>query len=151
MAEQSAITFLMGDEEYAVDLHEVREIRPWQKPTRIATTPDFILGVINLRGAIVPIVDLRIRFHICEPSYTPTTVMVILDVRGKAVGVVVDEVKDVLALPEEGITPAPKLGVTLDSKFIKGLASLGERTIIVLDAQALLTSEELMLTEKEEI
>lgn len=141
------LTFLLGGEEFGVDILRVQEIRVWTPVTEIPNTPDFLKGVINLRGTIVPIVDLRQRFGYPVHDYKNTTVVIVLQgqVNGKnaAVGVVVDAVSDVHKVDRGDIKEAPDLGQNVDSCFVQGMATLGEKIIILLDSNALLDVDEL--------
>ncbi len=141
------LTFLLGGEEYGVDILRVQEIRVWTPVTAIPNTPEYLKGVINLRGTIVPIVDLRQRFGYEIHDYRNTTVVIILQgsVRGKAasVGVVVDAVSDVHKVDEGDVKDAPDFGRNVDSCFVHGMATLGEKIIILLDSNALLDVDEL--------
>lgn len=141
------LTFSLGQEEYAVDILKVQEIRGYDRVTHIANSPAFIKGVINLRGAIVPIVDLRIKFRLSEPVYDQFTVVIILNIANRIVGIVVDAVSDVVILPDEAIKPAPDFGSGLDTRYIVGLATLDERMVIITDIEALMSSEEMALVD----
>ena len=139
------LTFTLGSEEYAIDILKVQEIRGYEQPTLIANAPPFIKGVINLRGIIVPIVDLRIKFNLGKVEYTPFTVVIILNVAGRVIGVVVDSVSDVISLTPEQIRPSPDFSATFDTKYILGLASLESRMLIVTDIERLMTSADMEL------
>ena len=139
------LTFTLGSEEYAIDILKVQEIRGYEQPTLIANTPAFIKGVINLRGIIVPIVDLRIKFSLGRIEYTPFTVVVILNVAGRVIGAVVDSVSDVIALTRSQIHPAPDFSGSFDTKYILGLATLEGRMMIVTDIERLMTSADMEL------
>ncbi|MCK6411238.1 MAG: chemotaxis protein CheW [Azonexus sp.] len=139
------LTFTLGNEEYAIDILKVQEIRGYEEPTFIANAPVFIKGVINLRGTIVPIVDLRIKFGLLEVEYTPFTVVVILNVANRVVGVVVDSVSDVISLLPNQIRPAPEFSGSFDTKYIVGLASLAQRMLIVTDIERLMSSADMEL------
>ena len=141
------LTFTLGAEEYAIDILKVQEIRGYEAVTRIANTPAFIKGVINLRGVIVPIVDMRIKFGLGEPVYNEFTVAIILNIGRRIIGVVVDTVSDVVSLAEEEIHPAPEFG-TFDTQFLLGLAAIDERMLILIDIERLLTSAEMALVEQ---
>lgn len=127
------LTFTLGSEEYAIDILKVQEIRGYEPPTMIANAPPFIKGVINLRGIIVPIIDLRIKFNLGRVEYTPFTVVIILNVAGRVVGIVVDSVSDVVSLDTSQIRPAPDFSGSFDTRYILGLASLDSRMLIVSD------------------
>lgn len=142
------LTFTLGKEEYAVDILKVQEIRGYDAVTAIANAPPFIKGVINLRGVIVPIVDMRIKFSVGEATYTEFTVVIILNVLNRVVGIVVDGVSDVIALPPEQMKAAPEFGATLDTKYIKGLGTVDERMIILVDIEKLMSSRDMELMDE---
>ena len=137
---KECLSFRLGAEEYGIDILAVREIRAFERPTRIANAPEFILGVINLRGVIVPIVDLRVKFGVAQATYDSTTVVIILNVADRVLGIVVDSVSDVLPLKQEEIRPAPEFSSAIDASFVKGLASLTNRLLILIDIEMLMTS-----------
>ena len=141
------LTFTLGHEEYGIDILKVQEIRGYETPTRIANSPAFIKGVINLRGVIVPIVDLRIKFNLGEPTYDQFTVVIILNIGKRVVGIVVDGVSDVIQLNSANLRPAPEFGSTLDTRYILGLGTIEDRMIIVVDIEQLMSSEEMALIE----
>ena len=141
------LVFSLGDEEYAIDILKVQEIRGYENVTRIANAPDFIKGVTNLRGVIVPIVDLRIKFHLASVEYGGQTVVIVVNVGERVVGIVVDGVSDVMTLTPDQIKPAPEFGVTLSSDFLSGLGSLDDRMLVIVDIEKLLTSDEMALVE----
>ena len=142
-ASQEYLGFLLGNEEYVIDILKVQEIRGYTTPTKIAQSPDFVKGVINLRGNIVPIVDLRIKFDLPEISYTPFTVVIILNVCKKIVGIVVDSVSDVFNINVDENKPAPEFSGILHDKYLKGLATVNEKMLIVTDIDALMSSPEM--------
>lgn len=139
------LTFTLGAEEYAIDILKVQEIRGYEQPTLIANAPPFIKGVINLRGIIVPIVDLRIKFKLGKIEYTPFTVVIILNVIGRVIGIVVDSVSDVISLTGSQIRPTPDFSATFDTKYIRGLATMESRMLIVTDIERLMTSADMEL------
>jgi purine-binding chemotaxis protein CheW len=141
------LTFRLGAEEYGIDILNAQEIRGWETPTSIANTPDFIKGVINLRGTIVPIIDLRVKFRLGEARYDAFTVVIILSVARRVLGIVVDAVSDVITLPAQQIRPAPEFGGSLDTRFITGLGTVGERMLILVDIARLMTSEDMQLVD----
>jgi len=143
------LTFKLGSEEYGIDILRVQEIRGYDAVTTIANTPDFIKGVINLRGIIVPIVDMRIKFHLGSVTYNELTVVIILNIAKRIVGIVVDGVSDVIALTDDQIKPAPEFNSTLDIEYITGLGSVDDRMIIVMDIEKLMTSQDMDLVELE--
>ena len=142
------LSFRLGAEEYGIDILRVQEIRSYEVPTRIANAPSFIKGVINLRGTIVPIVDLRIKFSVGVAEYTPFTVVIILNIGGRVVGMVVDAVSDVIALKPEQIRPAPDFASSVDTAYIMGLGAIGERMLIVVDIERLMLSSEMALVDE---
>ena len=144
------LTFRLGHEEYGIDIIKVQEIRGYEEPTHIANSPAFIKGVVNLRGVIVPIVDLRMRFGCEKVEYNSFTVTIILSVRNRVVGAVVDAVSDVMELPTEAVKPAPEMSSVVDSKFITGLGQVGDRMLILLDIESLILSPSLGLAGAEE-
>ena len=144
------LTFTLGSEEYGIDILKVQEIRGYEAVTTIANAPEFIKGVINLRGNIVPIVDMRIKFKLGNVSYDETTVVIILNVANRVVGMVVDGVSDVITLKAEQIKPAPEFGASLDTKYLLGLGTVDERMIILVDIERLMTSRDMELIEAAE-
>ncbi|TKI08309.1 chemotaxis protein CheW [Martelella alba] len=144
---QEFLIFTLGDEEYGIDILKVQEIRGYDQVTRIANTPAFIKGVTNLRGVIVPILDLRIKFAQTDVQYNDNTVVIVLNLSERVVGIVVDGVSDVLSLTAEQIRPAPEFAVTLSTEYLTGLGSLGERMLILVDIERLLNSEEMALVD----
>lgn len=146
-ATQEYLTFRLGGEEYGIDILKVQEIRSYEAPTRIANAPAFIKGVVNLRGVIVPIVDLRLRFGTEQCEYNAFTVTVVLHVAGRVVGAVVDSVSDVLGIAPESIRPAPEIGSVVDAACIVGLASLADRMLILLDIEKLMSSADMGLSD----
>ncbi len=147
------LAFRLGDQEYGIDIQRVQEIRSYEQPTRIANAPACIRGVVNLRGVIVPIVDLRLKLGCAKAEYNHFTVVVVLDVKGRVVGAVVDSVSDVLALAREQIKPAPGLGSSIEACCIRGVGAVRsgpgeagrERTLILLDIEALMSSADMGL------
>ncbi|MDP2072214.1 chemotaxis protein CheW [Methylotenera sp.] len=139
------LTFVLGDEQYGLEILKVQEIRGYDAVTQIANTPDFIKGVVNLRGKIVPIVDLRIKFHLGKVEYDEFTVVIILNLNGRVVGIVVDGVSDVMALKEDQIRDVPSLVSNIDTKYIVGLASVETQMFILVDIEQLMSSQEMAL------
>lgn len=139
------LTFCLGNEEYGIEILKVQEIRGWEQPTTIANSPDFIKGVINLRGTIVPIVDMRIKFGLGNADYNALTVVIILNVAKRVVGIVVDAVSDVITLSGEQIRPAPQFGGAMDTQHIVGLGTIEERMLILLDIERLMCSRDMAL------
>lgn len=146
------LTFVLATEEYAVDILRVQEIRSWTKVTQIPNTPDYICGVVNLRGTIVPIIDLRLRFDLTQMEYGTTTVIVVVKVlsgnQERIMGVVVDAVSDVYDIEEDAIKPAPEFGSVISTEFIRGLITVDEKMVIVLDIDGLLNSAELAIVDR---
>lgn len=139
------LTFTLGLEEYGIDILKVQEIRCYERVTHIVNAPSFIKGVINLRGTIVPIIDLRLKFDLGSAEYTAFTVVIILNLSNRVLGVVVDSVSDVIQLNDEEIHEAPQLHGDLDTKFIRGLATLSERMVILMDIEGLMCSPDMAL------
>lgn len=137
------LTFLLANEEYGIDILKVQEIRGYEPPTPIANAPAFIKGVINLRGNIVPIVDLRIKFNFAQVEYNDLTVVIILNIAGRVVGVVVDGVSDVLALKSAEVKPAPEFGSAFNAEYLTGLGTVGNRMLILVDIERLMTSHDI--------
>lgn len=146
-ASREYLAFKLGQEEHGIDILKVQEIRGYENVTRIANAPDFIKGVINLRGIIVPIVDMRIKFNLGEPSYDQFTVVIILSIANRVMGMVVDSVSDVTTLQPEQIRPAPQMGSALDTDYLIGLGTLEERMLILLDIERLMSSAEMGLVQ----
>ncbi|WP_083748470.1 chemotaxis protein CheW [Pelomonas sp. KK5] len=138
---QQFLTFRVGEEEYGMDILRVQEIRSYEKPTRIANAPEFVKGVINLRGVIVPVVDLRLRLGQAA-EYNDFTVVVVLNVLGRVVGIVVDSVSDVLELAADEIKARPELAAAVDARHITGLGKVGDRMLILLDIESMAGSAE---------
>ena len=141
------LTFTLGPEEYGMDILKVQEIRGYDAVTAIANIPAFIKGVINLRGIIVPIIDLRIKFNLDNVSYNELTVVIILNIGTRVVGVVVDSVSDVLTLAHEQIKASPALSTSLDTRYIMGLGTVDQRMLILVDIERLMSSRDIELME----
>lgn len=146
-ASSEYLTFVLGDEFYGLDILKVQEIRGYDAVTKIANTPDFIKGVINLRGLIVPIVDLRIKFNLGSITYDALTVVIILNLGGRVAGIVVDGVSDVMNLPDNQIRVVPDIVASIDTKYITGLATVEEKMLVLVDIEHLMTSPEMELTD----
>lgn len=148
-AEQQFLTFMMGQDEYGVDILAVQEIHCWVEPRPMPNTPDYIRGVIDWRGTIVPIIDLRVRFNYPEATYTSTTVVIILKTtlsktdQECIIGIVVDAVADVYDVAVNDLKLSPSLGSKIDTKYIKGLTKIEESMIIILDLAKMIDLEEL--------
>lgn len=141
------LTFRLGNEEYGIEILKVQEIRGYDAITQIANAPEFIKGVVNLRGIIVPIIDMRIKFRLGNVDYNQFTVVIILNVAGRIMGIVVDGVSDVITLGAEQIRPAPGLGSVIDTEHIIGLGTVDERMLILIDIEKLMSSSDMGLIE----
>jgi purine-binding chemotaxis protein CheW len=144
------LTFRLDQEEYGIDILKVQEIRGYEPPTRIAHAPEFIKGVVNLRGTIVPIVDMRLKFNCSKADYNSFTVVIILNLRNRVVGIVVDSVSDVMELSPDNMRSAPDIESAIDSSCILGLGSVGERMLILLDIEKLMSSVDMGLVAVED-
>ena len=146
-ASNQYLTFSLADEEYGVDILRVQEIKGWTPVTQIPNAPAFLKGVLNLRGTIVPIVDLRMRFNLQAVEYTPTTVVIVLSLvtagRERTFGIVVDAVSDVLNIASADVRPKPDFGTVVDADFISGLATVDEQMVMLLDIDRLLRQEDM--------
>ena len=143
--DKEVLSFRLAKEEYAISILKVQEIRGYEEPTMLPSAPACIKGIMNLRGSIVPIVDMRILFNLGEPTYDQFTVVIVLNIKNHVIGMVVDSVSDVVTLSEEQMRPAPEMGTTADGDYITGLGTVGERMLIVLDIDQLMSSEKLGL------
>lgn len=139
------LTFRLDHEEYGIDILKVQEIRGYEPPTRIANAPNFIKGVVNLRGTIVPIVDMRLKFNCSKADYNAFTVVIILNLHNRIVGIVVDSVSDVMELPAESVKAAPDVDSVIDSDAVLGLGSLDDRMLILLDIEKLMSGVDMAL------
>lgn len=139
------LTFRLDQEEYGIDILKVQEIRGYEPPTRIANAPVFIKGVVNLRGTIVPIVDMRLKFNCSKAEYDDFTVVIILNLGSRIVGIVVDSVSDVMELPPESLKAAPDIDSVIDNGAVLGLGSLGDRMLILLDIERLMSGVDMGL------
>jgi len=142
------LSFTLGNEQYGVDILKVQEIRGYDQVTRVPDAPDYIKGVINLRGTIVPVIDLRLKLRLENARYDAFTVMIVLNVEQRVVGIVVDSVSDVIALTAEQIRPTPEFGAAVDTRFINGIGTQDERMLILLDIETLLDTAELVDTRR---
>ncbi len=147
IAGREFLAFTLGSEEYGIDILKVQEIRGYETVTRIANAPEFIKGVINLRGIIIPVVDMRIKFKLGEPVYDQFTVVIILNIGGRVVGMVVDSVSDVTTLTPDQVKPAPEMGTAFSSDYMIGLGTIDERMLILVNIDKLMSSEEMGLME----
>ncbi len=137
------LSFTLGDEHYGVDILKVQEIRGYDSVTRVPDAPEYIKGVINLRGTIVPVIDLRLKLRLKDARYDAFTVMIVLNVEDRVVGIVVDSVSDVIALNAEQIRPTPEFGASVDTRFISGIGTVDDRMLILLDIETLLDSADI--------
>jgi purine-binding chemotaxis protein CheW len=142
------LAFRLGEEEYGIDIQKVQELRGYDAVTRIANAPEFIKGVVNLRGIIVPIIDMRIKFNLGTPTYDQFTVVIVLNIGSRIVGMVVDSVSDVIDLSAEQIKPAPEMGTLLSTDYLVGLGTIDERMVILVDIDHLMSSSEMGLIDK---
>ena len=142
------LSFTLGQEEYGIDIQKVQELRGYDAVTRIANAPEHIKGVVNLRGIIVPIIDMRIKFNLGTPTYDQFTAVIILNIASRVMGMVVDSVSDVITLKPEQIKPAPTMGSALDTEYLMGLGTIEERMLILIDLDRLMSSDEMGLIEK---
>ena len=142
---QEMLVFKLGSEEYGVDILKVQEIRSYEKVTPIPRSPDYLKGVVNLRGTIVPVIDLRVKFGMPDPAYDSFTVVIVLRIAGRIIGAVVDAVSDVVQLAPSEIKAAPRLGTMVDSSYLSGVATQDDRMILALDIEKLLSAGELDL------
>lgn len=142
------LSFTLGDEVYGIDVLKVQEIRGWEQVRPLPDTPDYVKGVLDLRGAIVPIIDMRLRFNLSGVEYTATTVTIILNVdtqdKSRMIGIVVDGVSDVLDIQEQAVKAAPSLGGKIDTRYILGMVSQDDHVVLLLDADNLLDPDELL-------
>lgn len=143
-----ALAFRLGQEEYGVDILKVQEIREHDAVTRIANAPDYIKGVVNLRGSIVPIVDLRLRFALGARADAAAGVVIVLNIADRVIGMVVDSVSDVISLGADDVRPPPRMGTALDTDFLLGIGTIEGRMLILLDIERLMSSQELGLIER---
>lgn len=143
------LSFTLGGEEYGLDILKVKEIRGWEAVRPLPDTPDYIKGVLDLRGTIVPILDLRLRFNVGKAEYAPTTVIIVVSVEtgehSQVVGIVVDGVSDVLDVTAAAMRKAPELGARINTRFIRGMVTLEKRMVVLLDVDRLLDPEEMSL------
>jgi purine-binding chemotaxis protein CheW len=143
-----ALAFRLGEEEYGVDILKVQEIREHDAVTRIANAPAYIRGIVNLRGAIVPILDLRLRFGLGAREHVSSGVVIVLHIADRVIGMLVDSVSDVISLGAGDVRPAPRMGTTLGTDFLLGIGTIEGRMLILLDIERLMSSEELGLVER---
>jgi purine-binding chemotaxis protein CheW len=142
------LAFKLGAEEYGIDILRVQEIRSYEEPTRIANAPPFVKGVVNLRGVIVPIIDMRLKFNLANASYDAFTVVIVLNIGSRVVGMVVDAVSDVITLTPEQLRAVPEFNSTIASDHILAIGAVEDRMLILVDIEKLMTSAEMGLVEE---
>ncbi len=142
------LAFKLGAEEYGIDILRVQEIRSYEEPTRIANAPPFVKGVVNLRGVIVPIIDMRLKFNLATASYDAFTVVIVLNIGSRVVGMVVDAVSDVITLTPEQLRPVPEFNSSIASDHILAIGAVEDRMLILVDIEKLMTSSEMGLIEQ---
>ena len=142
------LAFKLGAEEYGIDILRVQEIRSYEAPTRIANAPDFIKGVVNLRGVIVPIIDLRLKFKLERADYDSFTVVIVLNIGSRVMGMVVDAVSDVITLTPEQLHPVPEFNAAVDSDHLLAIGSIDDRMLILVDIEKLMSGAEMGLVEQ---
>jgi purine-binding chemotaxis protein CheW len=141
------LAFKLGAEEYGIDILRVQEIRSYEQPTRIANAPSFIKGVVNLRGVIVPIVDMRLKFDLEQASYDAFTVVIVLNIANRIMGMVVDGVSDVITLTPEQLRPVPEFNSSIASDHLLAIGAIEDRMLILVDIEKLMSSSEMGLIE----
>lgn len=139
------LAFTLGDEEYGIDIQNVQELRSYDTVTRLANAPEFIKGVVNLRGVIVPIIDMRIKFSLGAPVYDQFTVVIILHIAGRVMGMVVDSVSDVITFTGDEIKPAPQMGSAINTDYLIGIGAVDQRMIMLIDIARLMSSDDIGL------
>jgi purine-binding chemotaxis protein CheW len=142
------LAFTMGQEEYGLDIIKVQEIRGYEAVTRLANAPEYFKGVINLRGVIVPVIDMRIKFGMGTPTYDQFTIVIVLNLGGNVTGMVVDSVSDVTTLTPEQIRPAPHVNSAMDAGYLIGLGTIDDRMLILVDIEKLMASDDIGLVHK---
>lgn len=140
------LCFGLGAEEYGIDIHKVQELRKYEIATTIANSPDYVKGVINLRGTIIPIIDMRVKFKLGIPSYNEFTVVIILHLADRMTGIVVDSVADVITLANDEIRDLPQCQPKEASSYLLGIGTVGERMLILIDMDQLLATEQVLVT-----
>lgn len=142
------LVFTLGAEEYGIDIQTVQELRSYEPVTQIANAPNHIKGVVNLRGNIVPIVDLRLKFKLVDAAYDQFTVVIVLNLRGHVIGIVVDRVSDVTTLTAGQVKPPPSMGTTVDTNYVTGIGAIDQRMLILVDIARLLAADDIGLLAK---
>lgn len=141
--ENQFVTFMLGDEEYAIEALRVQEITGLPPITKVPYLPSFVKGVINLRGSVIPVIDLRLRFGLAEAEYSKQTCVIVLKLGKKVTGIIVDAVSEVASLPNARMDPPPDFGKSIKTDFLKGIGKLSDRMLILLDAEKIFTVEEI--------
>jgi purine-binding chemotaxis protein CheW len=139
------LAFSLGGEEYAVNILKVQEIRAYERVTRIANMPAYIKGVMNLRGAVVPVVDLRVRFNVGSAEFNASTIVIVINIGPRTIGMVVDGVSDVVILKPSDVRPAPQIAGVLTAEYLEGVAILDKRMLIIVEIDGLMSSKEMGL------
>jgi purine-binding chemotaxis protein CheW len=143
MAEREFLTFVLGKETYALDILTVKEIRSYAPVTLIANAPDYVKGVLNLRGDIVPIIDLRMKFNVGTATYNEFTIVIMLHIETRIIGIVVDQVSDVFTVDDNAIQPPPEFGIGFDNTYLEGLIEANELMTIIVNINKLMTSKDI--------
>jgi purine-binding chemotaxis protein CheW len=139
------LAFKLGAEEYGIDILRVQEIRSYEEPTRIANAPAFVKGIVNLRGVIVPVLDMRLKFNLAEARCDQTTVVIVLNLPGGVVGMVVDAVSDVITPSADQLRPVPEFNDRVDTEHLLAIGAIGERMLLLIDIEKLMSSPEMGL------
>jgi len=142
------LAFQIGEEEYGIDIQKVQEIRAYEPVTRMANALPYVKVVVNLRGIIVPIIDMRIKLELGEPNYDHLTVVIVLNIAGRTIGMVVDRVSDVITLTPDQIKPAPDMGSAVSTDYLVGLGTIEDRMLVLVDIDRLMTSDDMGLVAK---
>jgi purine-binding chemotaxis protein CheW len=140
--EVQVVTFTLGKEEYAIDILQVQEIVMMREITRMPRAPEFIEGIVNLRGQMIPIIDMRKRFSLDEAQHDSETRIIIVEIAGELVGMVVDGVREVIRLPDSAVSPPPPMIQGISSEYLRGIGQIGERLLIMLDLEKVLSANE---------
>lgn len=142
------LAFTLGGEEYGIDIQTVQELRSYDAVTQIANAPAYVKGVVNLRGIIVPIIDMRIKLNCSEARYDQFTVVIVLNLHGRVIGMVVDSVSDVTTLSADQIKPAPSMGTAVDTDYLTGIGTIEQRMLILVDIARMLAADDMGLLAK---
>jgi purine-binding chemotaxis protein CheW len=148
---QQFLSFLLDDEEFGIDILRVQELRGWTAVTKVPDMPEYLKGVLNLRGAIIPVIDLRLRFGLTPKAYGPTTVVIVVKVNTagteRIMGIIVDAVAETYNLSTDAIQPPPKMGGVINSEYIMGLVAQGDKMVVLMDVDELMNSGELAVAQ----